>query len=87
MPRPGAPTPPTPMTVEDRARLGGLTILATHGPSHMARIGAAGQDGLSRRIAAQYGIPEDAPDYLVRLEAARRLYFTDLRRSRARGHV
>jgi hypothetical protein len=51
----------------------------------MARIGSAGQDSLSRRIAAEFGIPDDAPDYLARLEAARRLYFSRLRRRRTEG--
>ena len=67
-------------TMSERAHLAGLTTLARHGPGHMATIGAAGQDALSRRIAAEYGVPEDAPDYLDRLAAARRLYFVRLRR-------
>jgi len=49
----------------------------------MARIGAAGQDSLSRRIAEEFGIPPDAQDYLPRLEAARRLYFARLRSRRS----
>lgn len=73
---------PTPLTPGERAHLAGLTTLARHGPGHMASIGAAGQDSLSRRIAREAGIPEDAPDYQERLDAARRLYFTRLRRRR-----
>lgn len=71
-----------PMSQAQRAHLAGLTTMARHGPGHMARIGAAGQDALSRRIAAEWGIPEDAPDYLARITAARRAYFARLRRSR-----
>lgn len=73
------PTAPTPSMAE-RGHQAGLTTLARHGTSHMARIGAAGQDALSLRIAEAYGIPQDAPDYLVRLQAARRLYMAQVRR-------
>jgi hypothetical protein len=73
------------MSPGDRAHLAGLTVVARHGPSHMARIGALGQDSLSRRIALEFGIAEDAPDYLARLDAARRVYFSRLRRRRTEG--
>jgi hypothetical protein len=76
---------PAPLTPAERAHLGGLTTLARHGTAHLATIGMVGQDGLSRRIAAEWGIPEDAPDYAARITAARRAYFTRLRRSRAKG--
>lgn len=82
MPRSHRPPPPT---MSERAHLAGLTTMARHGPGHMASIGAAGQDSLSRRIAAEAGIPEDAPDYLPRLEAARRLYFSRLRMRARQG--
>jgi len=75
--------PRAPMSQGDRAHLAGLTTVARHGTDHMARIGAAGQDALSRRIAREFGIPDDAPDYLARLDAARRAYFARLRRSRS----
>lgn len=71
-----------PLSLAARARLAGLSTVARHGPDHMAAIGAAGQDALSRRIAQEYGIPEDAPDYAPRLDAARRLYFSRLRHRR-----
>lgn len=81
---PKRPRPPTSaMSPADRAHLAGLTVVARHGPSHMARIGAAGQDALSRRIAQEYALDPEAPDYLDRLDAARRLYFSRLRRSRS----
>lgn len=70
-------------TMSERARLAGLTTYSTHGSGHMARIGAAGQDALSRRIAAEYGIPEDAPDYLARVAAARRLWMARVRQGGA----
>jgi hypothetical protein len=72
-----------PLTPGERAHLAGLTTVARHGTAHMATIGQAGQDALSRRIAAEWGIPEDAPDYLARITAARRAYFARLRRARA----
>jgi hypothetical protein len=68
--------------MSERARMAGLTVVATRGPAYMAAIGAVGQDGLSRRIAAEYGIAEDDPDYMPRLDAARRVYFARLRRRR-----
>lgn len=71
-----------PLSARERAHRAGLSVMARHGRDHMARIGSAGQDSLSRRIAAEYGIPEDAPDYQDRLNAARRLYFTRLRQRR-----
>lgn len=80
-PRPRVTVP----TMAERARLAGLTVVATHGPGHMSSIGAKGQDALSRRIAAEHGIPPDDPDYAVRLAAARRLYFARLRRRRTGG--
>lgn len=83
------PRPPSPfperrpkLSQAERAHLAGLTTMARHGPSHMARIGAAGQDALSRRIALEWGLDPNAPDYLVRLAAARRAYFVRLRRRR-----
>ena len=79
----GAALPHRSPTPAERAHLAGLTTVARHGPSHMARIGAAGQDSLSRRIAEEFGIPPDAQDYLPRLEAARRLYFARLRSRRS----
>lgn len=79
-----APTPPSssPPSMADRGRMAGLTTHARHGASHMARIGQAGQDALSRRIAAEYGIPLDAPDYQARLASARRLYMAQVRKGR-----
>lgn len=76
-PQAGAPS------MAERAHLAGLTTYSTHGSGHMARIGAAGQDALSRRIAAEYGIPEDAPDYLERVTAARRLWMARVRQGGA----
>jgi hypothetical protein len=76
------PESPRAPSMSERARLAGLTVVRDHGVGHMAAIGAAGQDSLSRRIAQEAGIPEDAPDYLARLEAARRLYFVRLRQRR-----
>lgn len=75
------PRTPSP-TLGDHAHLGGLTTVARHGPGHMARVGALGQDALSLRIAEEAGIPPDAPDYVARLTAARRVYFARLRRRR-----
>jgi hypothetical protein len=76
------------MTNERRARLGGLTVVATRGPDHMAAVGRAGQTALDVRIAADAGIPPDAPDYAARLKAARSAYMIRLaerRWSRAKG--
>jgi len=64
----------------ERARKGGQLTYVRHGGHHMAMIGAAGQDSLSRRIAEEYGIPEDAPDYLARLAVAKRQYMAAIRR-------
>ena len=77
------PESPRHPSMSERARLAGLTVVRDHGVGHMAAIGAAGQDSLSRRIAQEAGIPPDAPDYLERLAAARRLYFSRLRRRRS----
>lgn len=82
-PRP-ASSPPAP-TMAERGHLAGLTTLARHGTGHMSRIGAQGQDALSLRIAAEYGIPQDAPDYQVRLAAARRLYMAKVRKGQSIG--
>ena len=71
-----------PPTMADRARLAGLTILQDRGPSYLAEIGARGQDALSARIARDAGLDPAATDYPVRLEAARRLYFSRLRKRR-----
>jgi hypothetical protein len=69
----------------ERAHLAGLSVVANRGPSHMAAIGAKGQDALSRRIAQEWGLDPDDPEYLVRLAAARRLYFVRLRQRRGRA--
>jgi hypothetical protein len=88
MPKPSRGTPAiphapsTPMSPAQRARLAGLTVLARHGPTHMATIGARGQSALDRRIALEAGIPDNAPDHAVRLAAAKRVYFTRLRKRR-----
>lgn len=70
--------PHRPMTKTRRARLGGLTVVATHGPDHMTTIGRVGQTKLDDRIAREAGIPADAPDYAARLKAARSAHFIRL---------
>jgi hypothetical protein len=80
--------PRRPMTNERRARLGGLTVVATRGADHMTEIGRSGQSALDRRLATEAGIPVDAPDYEARLKAARSAHFIRLaerRWSRAKG--
>ena len=46
-------------------------------PDRAARLRAAHQ-GLERRIAREYGIPDNLPpaEYAIRLESARRAYYT-----------
>jgi len=70
------------MTPTARARLGGLGVVATRGADHMADLGRLGQGGLDRRLAAEAGIPEGAPDYQARLDAARKAHFVRLAEAR-----
>ena len=69
-------SPPLPLVT--RSALGGLEVVARRGTRHMAAIGALGAAGLDSRIADEAGIPADAPDYEVRLAAARKAYFIRL---------
>lgn len=68
-------------------RLGGLAKVARHGRAAMADMSAKGQAGLNARIARDAGIPDDAPDRDVRLDAARRAYFIRLRAKGANPKV
>jgi len=67
-----------PLTPATRSTLGGLEVVAQRGSGHMAAIGRQGSEALDRRIAAAAGIPPDAPDYAVRLKAARTAYYIRL---------
>lgn len=74
--------PRRPMTPARKARLGGLTVVALHGPDHMTTIGRVGQSRLDVRIAREAGIAPDAPDYEARLKAARSAHFIRLAEKR-----
>lgn len=78
-----------PMPNRTRSRLGGLGLVAAHGPGHMADNGRKGATGLDRRIALAAGIPDDLPEaeYAARLAAARSAYYVRLaeRRWAAKG--
>jgi len=73
------------MTPQASGRRGGLRKLIAHGPEAYRVMGRKGAAGLDRRIAEAAGIPPDAPDYEVRLAAARRLYYIDLAEARWAG--
>jgi hypothetical protein len=70
------------MTRHTRARLGGLGKVIAVGSAGMADMGRLGATALDRRIAAEAGIPEDAPDYASRLAAARSAYYIRLAEGR-----
>jgi hypothetical protein len=67
-----------------RSRLGGLGVVAQHGPAYMADNGRKGATALDRRIAAEAGIPDGLPDaeYQARLAAARSAYYIRLAEAR-----
>lgn len=65
-----------------RGRLGGLETIKRHGTEAAAKGGRKGAATLDARIAADAGIPPDAPDYDIRLKAARSLYYIRLRSRR-----
>lgn len=71
---------PRPMTAQRRARLGGLTVVASLGPDHMADVGRRGRTALDARIAREAGIPDGLPvtEFQARLSAARSAYFIRL---------
>lgn len=75
------PKPPRrPMSNATRSRLGGLGLVASHGPAYMADTGRKGATALDRRIAREAGIPDGLPEaeYQARLAAARSAYYIRL---------